>query len=305
MFKEQSIPLSMIIPVYNGTEFISKFFDSIDIYGPSWEIIFVDNGSTDNSFEELTKRAASLKNCIVLKYTDKQSSYAARNEGVRHASGRVLMFTDIDCLVTPTYLAEIDRLNLSNPLTMHTGPTEIFFNVLNVYEFFDKAAYLKQEEYAQANYAATANLIVSMDLYTAAGGFPEFTSGADNKFCKNCFKDTPGVTLEFNRKLSILHPARSSLREHISKAKRLGTGSAEFFLDEERNLAHTMMFILKNILGMVFSPNNMRIYLTANKYKNLHMLDKLKLLLLCWMLPYCQRKNVVKTVLFTKLKNWI
>jgi len=66
MFKEQSIPLSMIIPVYNGTEFISKFFDSIDIYGPSWEIIFVDNGSTDNSFEELTKRAASLKKLYCL-----------------------------------------------------------------------------------------------------------------------------------------------------------------------------------------------------------------------------------------------
>ena len=64
-----------------------------------------------------------------------------------------------------------------------TGPTEIFTVDGNIYEHFDKATYLKQDEYAKANYAATANLIVGKSFMILLGVFLSLL-GADNKFCK-------------------------------------------------------------------------------------------------------------------------
>ena len=293
--------LTMIIPVYNGKSFIGSFFESIATFRPSWEILFVDNGSTDGSFDELVNNSRSRNNIKVIKYLDKKSSYAARNEGVRNASGNVFLFTDIDCILTKSYFESVLRLDFTNQNVIYTGPTEIFFRLYNIYEFFDKASYLQQENYAKAGYAATANLVVSKHLYDIAGGFPEFTSGGDNKFCKKCFHAGENVRINYVHDLKILHPARDSQAEHVLKAYRLGVGHAEFFIHDDRSSLSRIRFVVKNLVAIVFTLNIYRVYVRASSYKALNFLDRLKLMYLCWKMPCLQRISMIKTSVFRKL----
>lgn len=288
--------LTMIVPVYNGMPFIDSFLKPINAFKPNLEIIFVDNGSTDGSFDKLITFSKSKKNIRVIKYSNKKSSYAARNEGARNASGKVFLFTDIDCILTESYFESILKLDFSNENLIYTGPTEIFFKHNNIYEFFDKAAYLNQETYANSNYAATANLVVSKNLFDRAGEFPEFTSGGDNKFCKKCFLAGDNVRIHFVPDLKILHPARDSQAEHVVKANRLGVGHAEFFMHDGRSLFNLVYFVIKNLLAIVFTPNIYRVYVKASSSKNLSNINRLKLMYLCWKMPCLQRISMLKTI---------
>lgn len=87
--------VSVVIPVLNGRSVMTRCLDALlDQTYPAdlLEIIVVDNGSTDGTLELLEDRAVT-----VLSVTDVRSPYAARNEGVRHAAGEVVAFTDADC----------------------------------------------------------------------------------------------------------------------------------------------------------------------------------------------------------------
>ena len=73
-----------------------------------WELIFVDNGSTDTTPELLAAFASSSLLKVTVISEPKTGLSAARNAGWRHASGKVVAFTDDDCYPAPDYL---DRLH--------------------------------------------------------------------------------------------------------------------------------------------------------------------------------------------------
>lgn len=93
---------SVIIPVYNGAHVIAPLLDSVERFDyPSdrYEILVVDNNSTDGLESVVAGYDVKLLN-----ERNVQSSYAARNLGIRHARGEILAFTDADCRVHPQWL---------------------------------------------------------------------------------------------------------------------------------------------------------------------------------------------------------
>ena len=86
---------SVIIPVYNGEEFVGDAIRSvIDQEYPAWEIIVVDDGSTDRTPETLDRFGAS----IIRIRTENAGASAARNAGMKRATGDYLVFLDHDDL---------------------------------------------------------------------------------------------------------------------------------------------------------------------------------------------------------------
>ena len=92
--------ISVIIPVYNSGKYIYKCLSSIlsQTY-KNFEIICVDDGSTDNSKEIILDLAKDNKN-IAYFYEENSGPSYARNNGIKHAKGEYITFIDSDDYLT-------------------------------------------------------------------------------------------------------------------------------------------------------------------------------------------------------------
>lgn len=113
----KQILISIIIPLHNGEDTIIRAVKSVinsRLYRDLIEIVIVENGSTDQSFEIAQKLAAENSNIRVLK-SDKGTSFA-RNLGIEKSKGKWLIFLDAD-----DYLFETDLdIIVENLITNNT-----------------------------------------------------------------------------------------------------------------------------------------------------------------------------------------
>lgn len=88
--------VSIIVPVYNGEKFIGDMYNSFlkQTFG-EFEIIYVDDGSTDESLEILTGLAEKDLRIHVI-HQENKGICAARNKGIENAKGDYIIFLDQD-----------------------------------------------------------------------------------------------------------------------------------------------------------------------------------------------------------------
>lgn len=90
------LKVSVIIPVYNGEKYLHQCLDSVcEQTLKEIEIICVDDGSTDGSYEILEQYQKKDDRFILFKQQNKFAG-AARNLGKQHAKGEYLIFWDCD-----------------------------------------------------------------------------------------------------------------------------------------------------------------------------------------------------------------
>ena len=108
---DSNILLSLIIPVFNSQNTLVECLDSIlnQSYN-SYEIIIVNDGSTDNS-QQIIEQYAILYPSII-KYVTKDNSGigGARNVGIDKATGQYLGFVDSDDYVASNYFTVIEKI---------------------------------------------------------------------------------------------------------------------------------------------------------------------------------------------------
>ena len=102
-----SIDISIIIPVYNCEGYIKACIESLLAQkGISSELIFVNDGSTDNSKTIIEQYKKVNKNIILINQKN-QGPAAARNAGIEVASGMYTLFVDADDSVITNSLSQI------------------------------------------------------------------------------------------------------------------------------------------------------------------------------------------------------
>ncbi len=88
--------ISVIVPVYNGANFLPRCLDALSASDyPSFEILVADDGSTDGGAELASKRGAAVLPC---KHR-RAGPAAARNLAAKNAAGEILLFVDADVVV--------------------------------------------------------------------------------------------------------------------------------------------------------------------------------------------------------------
>jgi glycosyltransferase involved in cell wall biosynthesis len=103
--------ITVAIPVHNGEKFLDGAIESAfrQSYRPI-QVIVVDDGSTDGSLE-----IASSYDAVVVHHQDQGGPSAARNQGLRMATGQLITFIDADDQMTPQGLETQYRYLLSHP----------------------------------------------------------------------------------------------------------------------------------------------------------------------------------------------
>lgn len=101
--------ISMIVSNFNGMKLnlIDDCINSLIKPGyPNWELIVVDNASTDDSVKYLKKRFKNYKNCIVLEHHINMYSQGL-NLGAKKATGQYLAYFNNDAAITKSYLENL------------------------------------------------------------------------------------------------------------------------------------------------------------------------------------------------------
>ena len=99
---------SVVIPVYNKQRYIKSTLQSVlaQTY-TDYEVIVVDDGSTDASLQEAEQMQSDK---IRVLHQENQGVAVARNTGIENAAGEYIAFLDADDKWNPSYLEEIDKI---------------------------------------------------------------------------------------------------------------------------------------------------------------------------------------------------
>jgi glycosyltransferase involved in cell wall biosynthesis len=97
--------ISVVIPAYNAEKYIAESVESVlQQTFPSWELLVIDDGSTDHTAAIVEKIQTNRK--IILIRQQNQGVAAARNAGIKAARGRFITFLDADDYYLPDNLLE-------------------------------------------------------------------------------------------------------------------------------------------------------------------------------------------------------
>jgi len=103
--------LSVVIPIYNEEKSIPELHSELSgvlaTLGQPYEVVYVDDGSRDDSFKELERIAADDDHVVVIQFRRNFGQTAALAAGMDAAQGDVLVFMDGDLQNDPT---EIPRM---------------------------------------------------------------------------------------------------------------------------------------------------------------------------------------------------
>lgn len=105
--------ISCVMPVHNGAEYIGEAVESLFAQAlPPCELILVDDGSTDDSAAVAVSVAGSRVKVV---RQEQSGPEAARNRGLREASGRYIGFLDADDVAPPEALRSLHEALTEHP----------------------------------------------------------------------------------------------------------------------------------------------------------------------------------------------
>ena len=158
--------ISVIIATKDRASYLARACASLEaqINAPSFELIVVDNGSSDNTKAVAEAQAARATYPVQYVFEPEPNRGKARNRGVAVATGYLVLFIDDDVQLPPGFLAAHEMAHVSSNLVVN-GP------IINVPSYDDRP------KPALANYSraflCTCNVSLPRHAIDAVGGFDE------------------------------------------------------------------------------------------------------------------------------------
>jgi glycosyltransferase involved in cell wall biosynthesis len=222
----KNLKVSVIVPVWNDAKRIIKCVEALKNQTMSlehYEIIVVDNGSTDETYEVVS----GLEGIIPLQESE-PGSYAARNAALDIAKGEYVAFTDADCIPDSNWVESLVVCAEESPnFGVIAGEVKFFKhpddNVENAAIAYESLFSMNQKAYALQGVCITANWLSKREVILNHGGFnSRVKSGGDHEMANRLTKS--GLDVIYCPQALVLHPARN-YTEILKKRRRVIGGT--------------------------------------------------------------------------------
>jgi dolichyl-phosphate beta-glucosyltransferase len=179
MNKKLPKQLSVVIPLFNEAERFNKGFKICQKFTqkfPSWELIFVNDGSTDNTKEIVTNLIKPFSQMSQISYSNNKGKGFAIKKGIENAKKPHILFTDID------FSTSMDQLKLFYPFIENGADIVIGTRKVKGAKIIKhQKAY---REFLGRQFTHLCNLILGLNFSDYTCGFKLFRSSVAKKLFK-------------------------------------------------------------------------------------------------------------------------
>jgi cellulose synthase/poly-beta-1,6-N-acetylglucosamine synthase-like glycosyltransferase len=223
--------VSIVIPAYNEGNNILACVTSLkrqDFPKGDYEIIVIDNNSTDNTLELIRKLS------VIYTVEYKKGPAAAKNAGITLANGNIIAFIDGDCVATKDWIKNIvsgfDESDVGCVAGSITAMEDA--NLSPLERFLIRKGHLSQVQHIENSFlpfAATANAAYRKDVLDRIGLFDEglpIGEDADLSWRMQLFTD---YKVRYAPDAAVFHPYESRPKELFRQKRRHAFGSVMLY----------------------------------------------------------------------------
>jgi len=170
--------VSVVIATCNRAENLQRCLEALvasDLPGVPWEIIVVDNGSTDSTRGVVRAFGDDGRAPVQYLFEQHRGKSIALNCGVRKARGQLLAFTDDDCIVTKRWLGSVlDEFAKDPLLAVLGGRVELYDPMaqpISLVRFTERLDIPRDDPSVLVGRVIGANMTVRRDVVKVIGGF--------------------------------------------------------------------------------------------------------------------------------------
>jgi len=213
--------ISIVIPTFNSAKVLKTCLESLanqTVGREKYEVIVVDDGSTDETKDIVAK--------YPVRYIHQQNRgpAAARNNGVNHAQGEIVLFTDADCDPEPNWIEEMIKPLNDNQVVgvkgaYKTRQKELVARLVQI-EYEHK--YERMKKFKYIDFIDTYSAGYRKNVFLKYKGFDERYPGAsveDQEFSFRLARD--GYKMVFNPEAVVYHKHSACLTGYLRKKYKI------------------------------------------------------------------------------------
>lgn len=252
--RSKKMKVSVIIVNYNGKKFIAECLDSILASSyPNFEVVVVDNASTDKSLEYLKKKYGKNRKVGIIRSNEQLFFTGGSNLGAKKAKGEKLIFLNNDTVVDKDFIKELvffaknHQNYLVQPKTLFYHSKKTIDNVGGKYNFsgfgFAKGRGEKDigqyDQSSQIDYVNGTCFMIDKEFFFDLGGFDEWYQYYYEDIDLNLRAKKLGAQIWYCSKSIIYHKGSLTFKAEVS--------NEELLFNIRKNRLKT---IIKNFKGL-------------------------------------------------------
>jgi glycosyltransferase involved in cell wall biosynthesis len=213
------LDISIVVPFFNEEKHIESCINALlsqDYPADRYEIIMVDNNSTDRSVEIVEKYPE------VRLYSEKRrGDFTARNRGISVAKGKIIAFTDSDTAPFSDWLQNILNVMRDSRVGIIVGNLQYSsdsrpLSLIANYEY-ERALYTFSSNIKEIYYGYTCNMVVRKTLFDNMGPFPEVYRNSDIVFLLRALDEYSCDVVRYSPEVRVQRLEISTLWKYYGK----------------------------------------------------------------------------------------
>ncbi len=221
---------SVIVPFLNEEKLIERCLNSLlqlDFEKQDYELIFIDNGSTDHSTEIVQQYP------VTLLHEPRRDPYLARNRGIQMACGEFIAFTDSDCIVDCYWLTNLyHSFKTSNSdivigRLLYPSPVPISLECHEQY-YHMKLNDICEHKRTQYYYGHAGNMAIRASVFKQVGLFSGMPTVGDTEIIHKLIQQQPDANIMYESRAEVVHAEVTHFGHYLYKQFEIGQYSEAY-----------------------------------------------------------------------------